>query len=59
LPTLKSQFLTRNEIQHAFKYMGMALSAEAFDFFFLRLFELGGEKDVLAFDYRRIVEEWG
>lgn len=39
--------------------MGLVLSSDSMDFFFLRLFELGGEKDVKTFDYRKIVEEWG
>jgi hypothetical protein len=39
--------------------MGLAISPEAIDYFFLRLFELGGEKDVKIFDYKKIIEEWG
>ena len=39
--------------------MGMELSADALDYFFLRLFELGGQSDVNQFDYRKIIDEWG
>lgn len=39
--------------------MGLEFTPDALDYFFLRLFELGGEKDVKHFDYKKILEEWG
>jgi hypothetical protein len=39
--------------------MGLELTSEAYDYFFLRLFELDGEKNINAFDYKKIVDEWG
>lgn len=39
--------------------MGLEFTPDAHDYFFLRLFELGGEKDVQLFDYKKILEEWG
>jgi len=39
--------------------MGISLSPESIDYFFLKLFELGGEKDVKTYDYKKIIEEWG
>ena len=39
--------------------MGLELSPDALDYFFLRLFELGGQNDPNEFDYKKILEEWG
>jgi hypothetical protein len=58
-PTFNDVFLTRDQIVLAFGKMGLELSADALDYFFLRMFELGGQLDVKVFDYRKILEEWG
>ncbi|KAM3147741.1 hypothetical protein pb186bvf_000069 [Paramecium bursaria] len=59
LPTMNQQFLSRDQITKAFNYMGLQLSADAIDFFFLRLFDLQDQQDCKQFDYKLILEEWG
>lgn len=39
--------------------MGIQLSGDAYDYFFLRLFELQGELDVKNFEFKLILDEWG
>ncbi|CAD8057371.1 unnamed protein product [Paramecium sonneborni] len=59
LPTFNQPQLTRDQLTKAFNYIGITLSNEAFDYFFLRLFDLQGESDVRKFDYKLVIEEWG
>ncbi|CAD8140585.1 unnamed protein product [Paramecium pentaurelia] len=59
LPTFNQPQLTKDQLTKAFNYIGIHLSNEAFDYFFLRLFELQGESDVRKFDYKLVIEEWG
>ncbi|CAD8131873.1 unnamed protein product [Paramecium octaurelia] len=59
LPTFNQALLTKDQLTKAFNYIGINLSSEAFDYFFLKLFELQGESDVRKFDYKLVIEEWG
>ena len=39
--------------------MGLEMSNDAQDYLFLRLFQLGGLRDPVRFEYRLMLEEWG
>lgn len=59
LPTFQQTQLSKDQLTKAFNYMGIQLSSDAYDYFFLRLFEISGENDAKKFDYRLIIDEWG